>query len=68
MLLVCVVAADREHEAHGASSAKFRVDHEVKGQHDAHADHRAVLGNHFSRLFFSSPTLLDNQTETCKRN
>uniref|UniRef100_A0A915BG54 Reticulocalbin-3 n=1 Tax=Parascaris univalens TaxID=6257 RepID=A0A915BG54_PARUN len=45
VLLACVIVADREHEAHGASSAKFRVDHEAKGQHDAHADHRAVLGS-----------------------
>ncbi|KHN72759.1 Reticulocalbin-2 [Toxocara canis] len=44
-LLVGVTAADREHEAHGATSAKFRIDHEAKGQHDTHADHRAVLGS-----------------------
>ncbi|VDM40819.1 unnamed protein product [Toxocara canis] len=30
-LLVGVTAADREHEAHGATSAKFRIDHEAKG-------------------------------------
>lgn len=35
---------DREHEAHGAASAKFRHEHEAGG-HNEHADHRAVLGS-----------------------
>ncbi|VDK45622.1 unnamed protein product [Anisakis simplex] len=45
VFVVVTVSSDREHEAHGATSAKFRVDHEAKGQHNPHADHKAVLGS-----------------------
>lgn len=40
---IVLVVADREHEAHGSVSSKFRYEHEGEG-HNEHSDHKAVLG------------------------
>uniref|UniRef100_A0A0N5A7K3 Reticulocalbin-3 n=1 Tax=Syphacia muris TaxID=451379 RepID=A0A0N5A7K3_9BILA len=41
---IVLVVADREHEAHGSVSSKFRYEHEGEG-HNEHSDHKAVLGS-----------------------
>lgn len=41
---ICLTKADKEHVEHGSYSSKFKKEHGAGDEHNAHADHEAVLG------------------------